>query len=94
LQRKYEAEIARRDVLLESDASTKDKTRAKKEKEMLQKQLLECQQYDQVIAHIANQKITIDLDDGVKVNYAKFQNVELPQGEGKKPLKANLLAKI
>ncbi|CUB36087.1 BREX-1 system adenine-specific DNA-methyltransferase PglX [Bacillus cereus] len=94
LQRKYEAEIARCDVLLESDASTKDKTRAKKEKEKLQKQLLECQQYDQVIAHIANQKITIDLDDGVKVNYAKFQNVELPQGEGKKPLKANLLAKI
>jgi len=94
LQRKYEAEIARRDVLLESDASTKDKTRAKKEKEKLQKQLLECQQYDQVIAHIANQKITIDLDDGVKINYAKFQNVELPQGEGKKPLKANLLAKI
>ncbi|OJD42604.1 restriction endonuclease [Bacillus sp. 4048] len=94
LQRKYEAEVARRDVLLESDASTKDKTRAKKEKEKLQKQLLECQQYDQVIAHIANQKITIDLDDGVKVNYAKFQSVELPQGEGKKPLKANLLAKI
>ncbi|PGU01366.1 MULTISPECIES: BREX-1 system adenine-specific DNA-methyltransferase PglX [Bacillus cereus group] len=94
LQRKYEAEIARRDVLLESDASIKDKTRAKKEKEKLQKQLLECQQYDQVIAHIANQKITIDLDDGVKVSYAKFQDVELPQGEGKKPLKANLLAKI
>ncbi|MFJ8416982.1 BREX-1 system adenine-specific DNA-methyltransferase PglX [Bacillus paramycoides] len=94
LQRKYEAEIARRDVLLESDASTKDKTLAKKEKEELQKQLLECQQYDQVIAHIANQKITLDLDDGVKVNYAKFQDVEIPQGEGKKPLKANLLAKI
>ena len=55
LQRKYEAEIARRDVLLESDASTKDKTRTKR-KEKLQKQLLECQQYDQVIAHIANQK--------------------------------------
>lgn len=94
LQRKYEAEIARRDVLLESDVSTKDKTRAKKEKEKLQKQLLECQQYDQVIAHIANQRVTIDLDDGVKVNYAKFQDVELPQGEGKKTLKANLLAKI
>ncbi len=94
LQRKYEAEIARRDVLLESDVSTKDKTRAKKEKEKLQKQLLECQQYDQVIAHIANQKVTLDLDDGVKVNYAKFQDVELPQGEGKKPLKANLLANI
>jgi len=94
LQRKYEAEIARRDVLLESDAPAKDKTRAKKEKEKLQKQLLECQQYDQVIAHVANQKVAIDLDDGVKVNYAKFQGIEIPQGEGKKPLKANLLAKI
>ncbi|PFO83576.1 BREX-1 system adenine-specific DNA-methyltransferase PglX [Bacillus cereus] len=94
LQRKYEAEITRRDVLIESDAPAKDKTRAKKEKEKLQKQLLECQQYDQVIAHVANQKIAIDLDDGVKVNYAKFQGIELPQGEGKKPLKANLLAKI
>ncbi|EMA6342982.1 BREX-1 system adenine-specific DNA-methyltransferase PglX [Bacillus cytotoxicus] len=94
LQRKYESEIVRRDVLIESDAPAKDKTRAKKEKEKLQKQLLECQQYDQVIAHVANQKIAIDLDDGVKVNYAKFQGIELPQGEGKKPLKANLLAKI
>ncbi|HDX9577016.1 TPA: BREX-1 system adenine-specific DNA-methyltransferase PglX [Bacillus pseudomycoides] len=94
LQRKYEAEMTRRDVLLESDASVQEKTRAKKEKEKLQKQLLECQQYDQMIAHVANQKIAIDLDDGVKVNYEKFQNVELPQGEGKKPLKANLLAKI
>jgi len=28
------------------------------------------------------------------VNYAKFQGIEIPQGEGKKPLKANLLAKI
>lgn len=94
LQRKYEAEMTRCDVLLESDVSVQEKTRAKKQKEKLQKQLLECQQYDQVIAHVANQKIAIDLDDGVKVNYEKFQNVEVPQGEGKKPLKANLLAKI
>ena len=38
--------------------------------------------------------IEIDLDDGVKVNYAKFQDIEVPQGEGKKPKKANLLSKI
>ncbi|MGG0236535.1 BREX-1 system adenine-specific DNA-methyltransferase PglX [Bacillus tropicus] len=91
LQRKYEAEIARRDVLVESDAPAKDKTRAKKEKEKLRKQLLECQQYDQVIAHVANQKIAIDLDDGVKINYVKFQNVEVSIGEGKKTLKKNIL---
>ena len=49
--------------------------------------------YDEAIAHIANQRIEIDLDDGVKVNYAKFQGVEVAQ-EGKKALKVDLLAKI
>jgi len=42
---------------------------------------------------VANQRIEIDLDDGVKVNYAKFQGVEIPQGKGRKPLKADLLAR-
>ena len=30
---------------------------------------------DQVIHHLADQMIAIDLDDGVKVNYAKFEAV-------------------
>ena len=38
-------------------------------------------------------EIEIDLDDGVKINYAKFQGVEVAQ-EGKKALKIDLLAKI
>lgn len=40
-----------------------------------------------------HQRIEIDLDDGVKVNYAKFQCVEVAQ-EGEKALKVDLLAKI
>jgi type II restriction/modification system DNA methylase subunit YeeA len=94
LQRKYEAEVNRLDIIIENSVSAREKTEARKKKGKIQKQILECIQYDQVIAHVANQKISIDLDDGVKVNYAKFQGVEVPQGEGKKPLKANLLAKI
>lgn len=94
LQKKYEAEMMRMDFIIESDVSPVDKTKAKKQKEKIQKQLLECIQYDQVIAHVANQKITIDLDDGVKVNYAKFQQVEVSQGEGKKPIVANVLQEI
>lgn len=43
------------------------------------KRLAEMQTYDQAIAHVANQRIEIDLDDGVKVNYAKFQGVEVAQ---------------
>jgi type II restriction/modification system DNA methylase subunit YeeA len=95
LQRKYEAETNRLDMVMEnSNESIREKSEAKKKKEKIQKQILECVQYDQVIAHVANQKVSIDLDDGVSVNYAKFQGIEVPQGEGKKPLKADLLAKI
>ena len=49
--------------------------------------------YEEKIHHIADKMISIDLDDGVKVNYAKFQGVEVAQ-EGKKTLKVDLLAKI
>lgn len=49
--------------------------------------------YDDTMAHIVNQRIEIDLDDGVKVNYEKFQGVEVAQ-KGKKVLKIDLLAKI
>ncbi|MFF2444527.1 BREX-1 system adenine-specific DNA-methyltransferase PglX [Priestia megaterium] len=94
LQRKYEAEMNRQDVVIDSDVSPREQTEAKKRKEKLQKQLLECREYDQVVSHVANQRISINLDDGVKINYMKFQDVEVPQGEGKKPLKANLLSPI
>ena len=41
-------------------------------KEKLQKQLKECQEYDEKIGHLALSRIAIDLDDGVKVNYEKY----------------------
>lgn len=95
LQRKYESESNRLDNDMNSDIlSTKEKATSKKLKEKIQKQLVECTSYDQVIAHVAHQRISIDLDDGVKVNYQKFQGVEVPQGDGKKDLKADLLFKV
>lgn len=94
LQKKYDAEVNRLDIVLESNVSQAEKTKVRKKKEDLIKKMQECTVYDQAIAHVANQKIEIDLDDGVAVNYAKFQGVEIPQDEGKKPLKADLLAKI
>ncbi|MCX7959426.1 MAG: BREX-1 system adenine-specific DNA-methyltransferase PglX, partial [Deltaproteobacteria bacterium] len=94
LQKSYESEIKRLDIVIDSNASQREKTNARKEKEKILKQMEECLQYDQVIAHVANQRIKIDLDDGVSVNYSKFQGIEIPQGEGRKPLKADLLAKI
>ena len=94
LQRKYEAEVKRLEQMLKSDLSTRESALARKKIERSNKQIQECLAYDQVIAHVANQKIEIDLDDGVAVNYKKFQEIEVPQGEGKKPLIANLLSKI
>ena len=31
--------------------------------------------FEEKVHHLADQMITIDLDDGVKVNYAKFEDV-------------------
>ncbi len=38
----------------------------------------ECVRYDQVLADLANQRIALDLDDGVKVNYAQLQSALAP----------------
>lgn len=91
---KYREEIGRLTMTVEADVSQVEKTRAKKSMEKIEKQIIECQQFDQVIAHMAHQQIALDLDDGVKVNYAKFQNIVIPQGEGKQAVTANVFAKF
>lgn len=78
---------------IDNAKSASEKSKATKAVTKYTKQLAEMKIYDEAIAHVANQRIEIDLDDGVKVNYAKFQGVEVAQ-EGKKALKVDLLAKI
>lgn len=92
-QAAIENAIAHCDVVLESNASASDKAKAVKQKEKLVKQLAETRIYDQAIAHIAHQRISLDLDDGVVANYAKFQGVVV-SSEGKKSVKVDLLGKI
>lgn len=94
LQRKYESEITRLTLVVDSEEySAKDRAAAKKKIDKISKQIEECREYDQVVAYLANEQIGIDLDDGVKVNYAKFQDVELINSKDKK-VKMNLLSKI
>ena len=50
-------------------------------------------EYGQILDHMANQYIAIDLDDGVKENYAKFQGVEIVTDGGSK-VKKDLLAPL
>ena len=92
-QKKIEESIANCDNIISSSTNKSEVTKATKLKNKLIKQLTEIKTYDEALAHIASQNIEIDLDDGVKVNYAKFQNIEL-HTEGQKNKKINLLKKI
>lgn len=94
LQRKYEAEILRLQAVAESTTlSAREKTQAKKNIDKINKKIEECKLYDQVVAHVANERISIDLDDGVKHNYGLFQGIKVPTDSGKE-VKMDLLAKI
>jgi hypothetical protein len=55
-----------------SDPSSSVAKKAQKEKDLLAKQQAELQAFDEELNHYANERISLDLDDGVKVNYAKF----------------------
>ena len=43
--------------------------------ENLAKQISELKEYEQKLKEVTNQQIKFDLDDGVSVNYAKFEGV-------------------
>lgn len=92
-QKAIEQAIVNCDSIINHSSSSSEITKATKDKAKLQKQLKETQEYDEALAHIANQNIELDLDDGVKVNYSKFQNIEVSK-EGKKSKKINLLKKL
>jgi type II restriction/modification system DNA methylase subunit YeeA len=56
-------------------ASTADRVKLGKQLKTLQDQAEETRVYEEKIHHLADQMIAIDLDDGVKHNYALFQDV-------------------
>lgn len=92
-QKAIEQAMQRAQYTSENASNSADKKKAVQQISKYTKQLAQLKTYDEAMAHIANQRIEIDLDDGVKVNYEKFQGVEVAQ-EGKKALKIDLLAKI
>lgn len=57
------------------DASTSERVKLNKKLKKLNEQAEEIRLYEEKIHHLADQMISIDLDDGVKVNYAKFEDV-------------------
>ncbi len=63
---------------LREDISAREKALAIKEIDKLEAMLKDCREYEKTLFLIATQKISIDLDDGVKVNYQKFKEVLVP----------------
>ena len=75
VQTTYEKLLSDINYKLTTELSMIDKKEAKNRQADLNAKLNEIKEYDEKIAHIANQRISIDLDDGVKVNYEKFKDI-------------------
>ena len=73
MQRVYESEIGRMQDMIDHSTNAREVGQATKRKDKLTKQLKECREYDEKLAHLALSRIELDLDDGVKVIYRKIQ---------------------
>lgn len=73
-QERYRAQVSYAEDAL---ATAEKGNRVKLEKRIskLNDQLREASEFEEKVHHLADQMIEIDLDDGVKVNYTKFQDV-------------------
>ncbi len=73
-QARYRTSIADLEQRI-ANASTGERVKLNKKLTALQAQDTEIRTYEEKIHHLADQMISIDLDDGVKKNYAIFQDV-------------------
>lgn len=73
-QERYRAQIGYANDAL-AGAERGERVRLDKRVKKLNDQLKETIAYEEKLHHLADQMIKIDLDDGVKANYAKFQDV-------------------
>lgn len=73
-QERYRTQLQMAEDALQT-AAPSERVKLNKRISKLKDQALELQKYEEKIHHLADQMIPIDLDDGVKVNYAKFQDV-------------------
>jgi hypothetical protein len=74
-----QGQIAARIDQLEADkakaTSTSHRNKLQKAQTDLKKQQAELLIFEEKLKHLADQKIALDLDEGVKVNYAKFSDI-------------------
>ena len=70
LQKHYER---RASFLKDEIENNNNRKKAEKELKKIKSQLDECKHFDEKMNHLSSEYISIDLDDGVKVNYEKVQ---------------------
>jgi len=84
---KYDAYSEQLQKQMDDATSTAEANRLKKEQAALQKKQNELREFDDKLKHYADRRISLNLDDGVKVNYGKFGDllVGVKSVTGKKP---------
>lgn len=85
-------QIGELDQKRKNAVDSRQQLQIEREIDSLQEQLREAREYGLVLNHMANRFIRIELDDGVKVNYEKFQKIEIMTDNGK--VKKDLLVPI
>jgi len=87
LQGKMAARIEKLQGDIQAATSTAHQKGLEKERAKLEKQQVELLAFDEKLRHYADRRISLDLDDGVKVNYGKFGDLlaEVKAVHGKKP---------
>ena len=88
MQQTYATELKDVEYKLSNDLTLSEKKELTKKQADLNAKILETNEYDEKIAHIADQRISIDLDDGVAVNYGKF-SVKNPKTGKEESILAN-----
>ena len=74
-QSRYRTAIIDLQNRIDNAGSNSERVKLAKKLKTVREQDEELRIYEEKIHHLADQMISIDLDDGVKVNYAKFQDV-------------------
>lgn len=78
LRYKYEEEMQRIKGRLEGASTTAEKNSIKKDINTLDKKIVECTAFDELLNHASGsiQNYVFDFDEGVKANYSKFLSVD------------------
>ncbi|QSO48382.1 BREX-1 system adenine-specific DNA-methyltransferase PglX [Alicyclobacillus mengziensis] len=80
LQMRYDAEKKSLLSVIEGDGTAREVSAAKKDLKTLELKIVELKDYEEVLHHMADQQIEIDLDDGVDVNFGKFETLLAKRG--------------